>query len=390
MTMSVPVALPAQATAGKAGSSAPTKGVASAPGQTANRPGADEAAGVADMFAALVAALTAQMQPAVQATPVDTTAVATGDVVEGAVANLFAIVNEAAVAPHGVATTATPEVAVGAAAAAEEGVPAIAGEVTDLDVTDAATTAVPADAATTGGNDADGEQRATPATPATPGPPTDPGTRAERATPATPAAPAQPQLSPQGAALANAATPPAPATKPADVDANVAAIAATPATPAAASTGRAAEVAATHRPAPAADPHVQVARIVRPLRLGDDGTYELALDLTPAELGRVRIDVEMRGGTISLSLRADNPATRQLLQTSLDQLRSELEAAGLHAGHLDVNSSGADSRGAAARHQAESTLLRTAEAPVADTPAPSEPTTASESPAGDTGVDVLA
>lgn len=81
--------------------------------------------------------------------------------------------------------------------------------------------------------------------------------------------------------------------------------------------------------------------MVRPLRLGSDGAYELTLDLTPAELGRVRIDVELRGATINLTLRADNPAAREALNASLNQLRSELESAGLDAGQLDVGGQGA-------------------------------------------------
>lgn len=388
MTMSLPVTLPAPAVSGKAGSAASTKGAASAPGQNKPAAGSEEANGVAEMFAALVAALTTQMQPAAQ-----TQAPAGGDAVGEAVAT--AVPALLTVVGNGVAGQA-PVVALAAeqqALVTAAGAPGAITRDAEVVAPSAGEAAIELPVAMTTAEEQASERGATPAIPATPATPAEGGARAERATPATPPTPAVAApaagLSEQAAAVAAAV---APAAAPEAIGADASkpnAVAATPVTPSTTSTQAPAEVAAP-RATPPADPHVQVARVVRPLRLGQDGSYELALDLTPAELGRVRIDVEMRGATISLSLRADNPATRQLLQTSLDQLRTELEAAGLNAGRLDVNSSGADGRGATARQHADSHLFTNADGPVVDVPAaPSVEPDTTVGPS-DAGVDVLA
>lgn len=383
MTMSLPVTLPTPATTGKAGSSAPGKGIATAPGQ--HKDASPDATGVADMFAALVAALTAQMQPVATETPTGTAGVAA----EGAPVVLTPPVagpvvgtaDAIAVVPDG--TDAVPVAAV--AAVADEAVPQPAAPVL---TGDAVAPAAPPASAT---GQVAGESAETPDTPTTSATPVAVDADADApATPATPATPAQPHAAAR--ADAGPAAVPAPGVPTAaeaaggpDVDRGTVAVPATPATPAT-SAGERTGAAAPARPAaPAADPHVQVARVVRPLRLGNDGAYELALDLTPAELGRVRIDVELRGATISLSLRADNPATRELLQSSLDQLRSELEAAGLQAGDLDVGGRGASDRSAGEQQGAAGDF----DVPVetVDT-APTEPTITAEDTAS--GVNVLA
>lgn len=386
MTMSLPTTLPpAPPGPGKATGTAAGKGLATAPGQSKDV-AAGEAAGVAEMFAALVATLTAQMQPATDAavsdgatpptaeTPADVSATALLTVL----AEAGAPVDEPGVAPAP-GTVAVEEAA--APAPSQATAPAVPGDAHPAP----ATPAVP------GSADAelllDEAVPAAPATPATPAVDTD-----AAATPATPATPAQPPATPAEALAAQLLAPDGTAAPVADApaaDPTVAAVPATPATPATGAADRAVAATPAAPAAPAADPHVQVARIVRPLRLGHDGAYELALDLTPAELGRVRIDVELRGATIHLSLRADNPATRELLQSSLDQLRSELEAAGLSAGQLDVGGRSASGRGTPDDHTpfAPNAVTETS----ADTPSSAvagEPSIT----AGDTasGVDVLA
>jgi flagellar hook-length control protein FliK len=345
MTVSLPVTLPAPAVAGKAGSAAPGKGVASAPGL--NGKGSNsrtEANEVAGMFAALVAALTQQMQPVQDAPTPQTGGEQTADLPTGEpIVAPFAGVKAEGLAGAPAADLTvdgvdTPEPTLEAPAPSADG----AAEVADgeVEVVDAAVEAADETVIET-----DGAETTTDVEEPAVGRPADrPGTaratgRDERPTPPSGTIPATPAQPAHGTGPATPAVPASPAAK-ADSDVRpVAGLATAPAGPAPA-TPTETVAAPPPPPAPAADPHLQIARVVRPLRLGSDGAYELALDLTPAELGRVRIDVELRGATIHLSLRADNPATRELLHASLDQLRAELESAGLQAGNLDIGGQG--------------------------------------------------
>ena len=387
--MTMPVSVSAPSAAPASGKAAPVSG----PSPKAKGPeGTDtEASGVADMFAALVATLTEQMQPVTEdtATTGETAEVAVEELaVAAAPAEAFLtapvllpsatveVGADAAVAPDApvIATAAlVPEAGVIASPEVATGQPVVSADppvvpadqrprAADLDVAPApagaeAGEAPVADLATA----EDGAQPARPAVPADPHGDVDAdgAARARPAAPAQPAAPAnddaaaRPVLPAQAAPAAQAAAAVAPAPQPASsasLDASAPDTSGVPVlnlnAPAAPARAEATAPVVAPPPAPVADAHVQVARVVRPLRLSTDGAYELALDLTPAELGRVRIDVELRGSTISLSLRADNPATRELLAGSMNQLRSELESAGLHAGHLDVGGRGTDGRGA--------------------------------------------
>lgn len=97
--------------------------------------------------------------------------------------------------------------------------------------------------------------------------------------------------------------------------------------------------AAPAAPAPAALPE-QLVSLVAPLRRSPDGTHRMSLQLRPEELGGVTVDVRVLGNQISLHLRADLPATSELLRASLAELRVDLEAAGFAAGALDVGTNG--------------------------------------------------
>ena len=90
---------------------------------------------------------------------------------------------------------------------------------------------------------------------------------------------------------------------------------------------------ATVAPAPA---HVQVVSHVTPVLQRGDGSYHLSVQLHPAELGGVRLDVRLHDGQVSLQLRADTQAGHAALRDNLPQLRHELEAAGVSAGALDL------------------------------------------------------
>ena len=370
MTVSLPTSLPATPAAPKAGGAAAK--TASATPATAPADGTDHTE-VSDMFAALVAALTQQMQPA--AAPQNTAGEQAAAPSDAATAGeVIALPTAAAVTgdltaelssgvpgdtPDAAAVDADGELlAVPTPGAGEE---AVADGADEAEAVDPAATKRPAWAGSEARDVRPTVPSATPATSAQPG---QTGAAAVPATPAT-APPPVDTATPDGRQLAGVGGP-------------------TPAAVTAAPVEGPATVAAPAAPAP--DPHVQIARIVRPLRLGDDGAYELALDLTPAELGRVRIDVELRGSTINLHLRSDNPATRELLQASLEQLRTELEAAGLQSGSLDVGGRGSSDRPSSDADDRSAQPLTGDDSVVADTRdrAPSAVTDTSD------GVNVLA
>jgi flagellar hook-length control protein FliK len=108
-----------------------------------------------------------------------------------------------------------------------------------------------------------------------------------------------------------------------------------------------AEAAPIESPAPAAPiqpPHTQIVSAVTPLRQEGDGSYTLSLELHPAELGRVHVEVHMNGGELSLHIRAENQDAGNLLRHSLSDLRRELQAAGVGVGDLEVGVDGQSSR----------------------------------------------
>lgn len=91
-----------------------------------------------------------------------------------------------------------------------------------------------------------------------------------------------------------------------------------------------------HPPSAAPMAHTQLVNAVAPLRHRGDGSYDLTLELHPAELGAVRVRAVFENGTIQLHLQADHPATRDLLQGSLAGLRTALDEAGLSTGQVSV------------------------------------------------------
>jgi hypothetical protein len=106
-------------------------------------------------------------------------------------------------------------------------------------------------------------------------------------------------------------------------------------------------------PAPAAPPAVpeQIVSAVVPLHGRGDGRHEVTLELSPDDLGTIRVEVSVEHQTVHLTLHAAEPATGRLLSAALADLRAALADAGLRAGDLFV---GADGGGAAGRRQASS------------------------------------
>lgn len=97
--------------------------------------------------------------------------------------------------------------------------------------------------------------------------------------------------------------------------------------------------APAHTPLPA---HSQVMQAVGPLLRGADGSYQISLHLDPAGLGRVRVQVEMRGGEVSIQMLAADGGARDMLRDNLDQLRAQFAEMGLKSGSLAVEAGGAD------------------------------------------------
>ena len=89
-----------------------------------------------------------------------------------------------------------------------------------------------------------------------------------------------------------------------------------------------------------------------PLRKLADGTHHVVLELHPAELGTVRVELSIDSGTVHLGLHTDIESTAQVLHAAVPELRSQLDAAGLVAGRVNVDTGAANKRQGQAAWQA--------------------------------------
>jgi flagellar hook-length control protein FliK len=80
----------------------------------------------------------------------------------------------------------------------------------------------------------------------------------------------------------------------------------------------------------------QLVRALGPLRSAGDGTHRITLELHPAELGSVRVLVELRAGTMNVQL-AGGDLARDAMRHGLPDLRQQLENLGISTGSLDVS-----------------------------------------------------
>jgi len=79
----------------------------------------------------------------------------------------------------------------------------------------------------------------------------------------------------------------------------------------------------------------------------------VTLRLSPAELGALRIRVEMGQTTVRAQFFAETDAVRSLLQSNMGQLRTALEAHGLTVEHIQVQTSSASQHGATSGQDAQ-------------------------------------
>lgn len=77
--------------------------------------------------------------------------------------------------------------------------------------------------------------------------------------------------------------------------------------------------------------------MVRLVTQASEGSHRVQLQLNPAELGPVRIHLEMQDGTAQIVFFASHAPVRQALETALPQLQSQLAQAGIHLGQADVS-----------------------------------------------------
>ncbi|MDQ1394814.1 MAG: flagellar hook-length control protein FliK [Acidimicrobiaceae bacterium] len=150
-----------------------------------------------------------------------------------------------------------------------------------------------------------------------------------------------------------------------------------------------ADVSALHKtkdvaPAASVMPHQQVAAAVSPLRRRPDGSYRLTLHLKPEHLGGVDLEVDLHHGTIDLHVSAEHEHARELLVDHLDELKAELEQAGLRAGSLDISS-----RQQAQQQQQENRRTGSSTfAPIDTEPVAAEPIPVASTPSADAAVDL--
>jgi flagellar hook-length control protein FliK len=92
--------------------------------------------------------------------------------------------------------------------------------------------------------------------------------------------------------------------------------------------------AASPRGAERANVYAQVERGLAQLLKSEGGTTTLRL--TPHTLGSVRVELSVRGGEASATIVPSSDVARSLLEGSLDELRSALEARGVRVARLEV------------------------------------------------------
>ncbi len=89
--------------------------------------------------------------------------------------------------------------------------------------------------------------------------------------------------------------------------------------------------------APALPPAAeQVLDAIEPMQHRSDGSYHLKLELSPHDLGRVEVSIEMHDGVLAVHMHAENADTQRVLHEQLNALRDTLHERGVATSSLDV------------------------------------------------------
>lgn len=90
-------------------------------------------------------------------------------------------------------------------------------------------------------------------------------------------------------------------------------------------------------PLPAPPENERAAEVMRQFRMQlNPGMKSALIELAPAELGRIRIELKLDGGKLRAIVRAEKPEALAALEAHLPELRSALEQQGLVADDLDL------------------------------------------------------
>jgi flagellar hook-length control protein FliK len=69
------------------------------------------------------------------------------------------------------------------------------------------------------------------------------------------------------------------------------------------------------------------------------GSWRVEMDLHPASMGRIEVQLEMKNGELEANFLSSNPATRELLNDSMPRLREMFEQFGMNSAYLGLGSS---------------------------------------------------
>jgi flagellar hook-length control protein FliK len=131
--------------------------------------------------------------------------------------------------------------------------------------------------------------------------------------------------------------------------------------------------------AAAAQPPVyqQVIAPVLHLSARGDGIHRVLLELHPADLGAVNVEVRIQSGSMSIAINSGSDAARESIRASLPQLHQELANAGLGGTGVSLDFGSSDSAASGGRESAQqrgadsaSTLGRTRESAIPSATAP--------------------
>ena len=112
------------------------------------------------------------------------------------------------------------------------------------------------------------------------------------------------------------------------------------------------------------------------------GSWRVEMDLHPASMGRIEVQLEMRNGELEANFLSSNPATRELLQESMPRLREMFEQFGTNSAYLGL---GSGNRGQSDGNSASSNGDPDAQGSGDDVPS----TNMARKPVSDDGLDVL-